>query len=142
MTLDEIVAGYYKNWTTLADEDFWAWEAVVELCRDLQKGFDICLRLINSSEDDLYLAYVAAGPVEDLIKWHGASAVNLFELPAQNSEKIRQAIAGVWLSPSADGFAEWQRIMLKYGLITETSHTTKMASKDLRNQPRRKRLSK
>ena len=118
MTSDEIVAAYYKNFTTQSDEDFWAFEAVVDLCRDLAKGIDITLHLIDASNDELYLAYLAAGPVEDLIKWHGAQAVRLFELPSDRSEKVRRAVAGIYLSPSADGYVEWRRLLTKYGFAS------------------------
>lgn len=111
MTPEEIVAGYFENRKTQSDDTFWAWEAVNELCNDLAGGSDITLRLIESADDELYLYYVAAGPLEDLIKRHGAKAVALLEKAADGSSRVREALTGVWPSPAHEGFAEWERVL-------------------------------
>ncbi len=120
MSDEDIAAAYYKNFITQSDEGFWAFETVAEMCGDLRQGIDITLRLIDASDDDLYLAYLAAGPVEDLIKRHGAQAVRLFEVAADNSDKVRRALAGIYLSPNADAYAEWQRLLTKYETAAKT----------------------
>ena len=139
MTTDEIVAGYHKHWTTQAISDFWAWEAVDELCRDLKQGFDITLRLINSADDEAYLAYVAAGPLEDLINRHGSPAVRLFEVPAENSDKVRRALAGVWITPASAGFEDMKRLMSRFGFVPKNKRATKMRSSNSSNWTRRNR---
>jgi hypothetical protein len=119
MTPEEIVTGYYEHWLDGSDDKFWAFDAVSELCHDLTKGTDITLRLIASAEDDAYLAYVAAGPVEDLIKKFGKAAVALFEAAAQASPRVIDALAGVWIKPSHEGYSEWYRVLQTY---SESKH--------------------
>ena len=115
MTIDEIVAGYFEHWQDGSDELFWAFDAVSDLCRDLGTGTDVALRLIASAEDNAYLAYVAAGPVEDLIKDYGLAALTVFEKAAETSPRVIEALAGVWLNPSDQGYAEWYRIIQTHG---------------------------
>ena len=111
MTIDEIVAGYYEHWQYGSDDCFWAFEAVNDLCRDFAKGTDIALRLIASAEDQAYFAYVAAGPVESLIQRYGRAAVTFFEKASEMSPRVIEALAGVWLRPADQGYAEWYRII-------------------------------
>jgi len=111
VTIEEVVTGYYEYWQHRSDDCFWAVEAVSELCCDLAKGTDVALRLIATAEDNAYLAYVAAGPVEDLIKEYGGAALTLFEEAAETSPRVIEALAGVWLDPSDNGYGEWHRIM-------------------------------
>ncbi len=113
MTPEQIVAGYHEHWLDGSDDKSWAFDAVCELCHDLAKGTDITLRLIASAEEDAYLAYVA-GPVENLIKKFGKAAVALFEAAAQTSPRVIDTLAGVWIKPSHEGYAEWYRVLQTY----------------------------
>lgn len=113
LNVDEIAAGYYEHWKSGSEDLFWAWEAVDKLSKELATGMDISLRLIASADDDAYLAYVAAGPVEDLIKDHGNAALAAFKEAAKTSPRVLQALGKVWMHPSDEGFAEWNRIVRK-----------------------------
>ena len=109
------MAGYYEHWQDGSDDLSWAFDAVRDLCHDLAMGTDIALRLIVSVEDDAYLAYVAAGPVENLIKYYGHAALAIFEKAGETSPRVIEALAGVWLKPSDQGYAEWHRIIQTLG---------------------------
>jgi hypothetical protein len=117
VTFDKLVAGYFENWKCRSDDTFWAWGEVDALCNNLESGFEITRRLIESAEDDLYLGYIAAGPVEDLIVRHGTPAVALLEEAADSSPRVRESLAGVWLNTSHDAFPEWSRVMHKCGFV-------------------------
>jgi hypothetical protein len=119
-TDEEIVAAYRRQFEAGGNsEDFWAFGDVLEQCGSLERGVEITLKLINSADDELYLAYVAAGPLEDILKWHGSAAIPYIEGAATESDKVRQALAGVWLSSADEAFSEWERLMKKFGCLSE-----------------------
>jgi len=89
---------------------------VLETCTsDLEHGMQLTLALVAASNNERELAYVAAGPVEDLLKSHGVRAIPALEAAADVSEKLRNALAGVWLGEQHEAFAEWKRLLAKYG---------------------------
>jgi hypothetical protein len=91
--------------------------SVLELCTcDLEKGAEVTLALVAASETELELSYVAAGPVEDLLKSHGLRAIPVLEAAAEQSEKVRKALAAVWLNEKYEAFTEWRRLLSKHGL--------------------------
>lgn len=114
MSPDVLAAAYLKQYRTGADEDSWAFEEVLEVCGELQAGLALTLRLLELAADDTELAYVAAGPVEDLLKWHGKAAAAAFEKAAAQSEKVRRALSAVWLNQGHEAFAQWKRLMDMY----------------------------
>jgi hypothetical protein len=99
------------------EEDPYIFPTVLELCtNDLEKGTEVTLALIAASNNEAELCYVAAGPVEDLLKWHGTRAIPALEAAADQSEKVRQALAAVWLNETHEAFCEWRRLLSKYGV--------------------------
>jgi hypothetical protein len=114
MLADSLATTYLKQYRTGASEDFWAFEAILEACGNLATGLPVVLELIELAVDDSELSYVAAGPVEDLLKWHGKAAIAAFEKAAVHSTKVRQALAGVWINADDDAFSDWKRLMEEY----------------------------
>jgi hypothetical protein len=136
----ELVAAYRRQFDAGGEgEDFWAWEDVLELCHSLEKGLAITLKLIASADDELYLAYVAAGPLEDILKWHGSAAIPALEGAAAESDNVRRALASVWLSPQAEGYSEWERLMKTFGLLSQKKHAPTRALTSRSSGTRRKR---
>jgi Family of unknown function (DUF6869) len=84
------------------DRCFWAWEEVTELVRDdVDRAWDVVLELVGRAVDDRLLAYVAAGPLEDLIKWHPHEIIDRVEQQARRDARFRRALSGVWGVPSS-----------------------------------------
>ena len=107
MDIESLSEAYLRNYRLGTEEDFWAFEDVVEMCNEYQGGVDVSLALIQKAENDMELAYVAAGPVEDTVKWHGLKAWQQFERAAKNSEKVERALTGVWLSQEHEAYPAW-----------------------------------
>jgi hypothetical protein len=95
-TDDEIVSGYLANYAG-EQSAFWAFEEACELLsRDPERLWRIALRLIQQAPDDAALAYVAAGPLEDLLAFHGPTFIQRVEDLARRDSRFLLALAGVW----------------------------------------------
>ena len=68
---------YFENYERLKEgrsqeETIWAVNLIDKLIlKDPEKALEIALELIKNSEDDDTLAFIAAGPLEDLIVYNG-----------------------------------------------------------------------
>lgn len=105
----DLVEGYWKHYTLQngsgekewleADAWFWAWEDVDHAVSIATPDvFELVLALIDSAPNDDALDYVGAGPLEDLINWHGAVFVDRIEEAARRSRAFRYALFGVRMS--------------------------------------------
>jgi hypothetical protein len=108
-SIEQIVDGYWRNYQLAAggrqqrldaDEWFWAWiEVDNEVRYPTPRTFALLLSLVDSAKDDQALAYVGAGPIEDLINWHGADFLDQIEEAAGRDHAFRTALSGVRVSP-------------------------------------------
>ena len=75
-----------------------AWEDVDEM---VNKRPEEAWRLIRDMVDvapDHLLGTIAAGPLENLLNWHGKKFVERVELAAATDSRFQQCLRGVWLS--------------------------------------------
>ncbi|WP_376752186.1 DUF6869 domain-containing protein [Stutzerimonas kunmingensis] len=110
----ELVFAYFAHYRTKDSSLYWAWEAVDDAMHELEHGLPLCLGLIDASENDAELAYVAAGPLEDLLMRVGAPAANALEEPVRSSIKARLTLTCVWLSPEAEAYHKWHSLVEQY----------------------------
>ena len=90
---EELVAAYLKHFESKDDALFWAWVRVHESVRqDPKKAWELTLRLIAAATDETALAYVAAGPLEDILYARGAQFVNEVERLASSDPKFLSAL--------------------------------------------------
>ena len=79
------------------DRYFAAWEQVYSMVHEQpDEAWTLILELIDRASDELTLAYIAAGPLEDLINWHGPASIDRIEARALADPKFRRALRGVW----------------------------------------------
>jgi hypothetical protein len=79
------------------EELFWAHEAVDDVVRNSpSEGWALTRELIEAAVDDPALMYVAAGPLEDLLKKHGEHIIDDVITAARRDAKVRRALAGAW----------------------------------------------
>lgn len=99
-------------------EDSWAFDRVSEIVRDEP---DVALELTlllfkKAGDDDAVLAYVAAGPLEDLLKLHGLHVIDRLEQESTTDPRLQLALSGVWGIDSGHPlFERWYALMSKYG---------------------------
>lgn len=87
---------YHADTKTNSDL-FWAWEQVNETVNDSpEEGWPLILALVEAAPNDLILANVAAGPLEDLIVQHSEQFIDRIEVMARQNAKFRKSLTGVW----------------------------------------------
>ena len=113
-TDDQILSGYYKHQQTNAEEDFWAWEEVDELCHDLSSGLRITEKLIESAPSDWCLRCIGAGPLENLVDRFELSAVTAIAEIAETSERMQRAILSVNVDDDSPALRAWEALLRKH----------------------------
>jgi hypothetical protein len=73
-----------------------------------------CL-LINKAPSDEALAYVAAGPLEDLLAFHGPAVIDYVTVAARADARLQLALSGVWLNRANPVWERWSALMNEFG---------------------------
>jgi len=83
------------------DGDWTAWDEINKRVREApEEAWPVVLHLVSQAEDDAALAYVAAGPLEDLLKHHCPDVIERVERQARTDSRFRHCLAGVWVTLS------------------------------------------
>jgi hypothetical protein len=114
---EELAATYLRHYSLRRQQDWWAWEEVDSLVRlSPSEAWEVTRILVNTAPSDEAIAYVAAGPLEDLLKKHGPLIIDCIENECQRNERLQLALSGVWgLDRSNPVFDRWYALMWKYG---------------------------
>src|SRR6185436_4515814 len=99
-TLDDVAAAYIEYGRTQSPEMFWACEAATMLAFE-QRWDDLwalTLRAIELSpfEDAAALCFIAAGPLENLIRYAAPAVQDRIVGRIQTDPKFRRTLTGVW----------------------------------------------
>jgi hypothetical protein len=79
------------------DADFWAWEHVEAVWRTGDRAaLDRLVDLADSAPDDEDLAYLGAGPVEDLVRVFGELLIEDIEDAAKRSPSFLRALQSMY----------------------------------------------
>jgi hypothetical protein len=90
----------------------WLFLWVMDLCEALpDEAWSLILALVEASRSDLELAYVAAGPLEQLARCNGHHVI--IEAEAAANERFRLALSGVWRSSIPRSV--WDRLVAAVG---------------------------
>ncbi|SRR6266545_2957269 len=80
-----------------AEDTAWASDAFEALVRtDPDEAWPLIIDVLNRAADDATLAYIAAGPLENLIVLHSSRVIDRIEATARRNEQFRRALTGVW----------------------------------------------
>lgn len=111
-SLEEIVEAWI-NYTKL----FWAFDYVHDLVRaNPGEAIELTRRLIDAALDPMALAVVAAGPLEDLLRYHCSEVISRVEEFAASDEKFRTALGGVWLNEGDEAFTRVKSLIDRYDI--------------------------
>jgi hypothetical protein len=108
--LDQFAAGYFRDWTVqrsgsraervvLEHQRGRPSDILIGLLDDpttVDRAWTIVVALIDRAPDDETLAFVAAGPLEDLIRRHSQQFGERIFDQARRDRRWRQALGGVW----------------------------------------------
>lgn len=76
---------------------FWAFSKLRKLCKNSPKeAFQVVLVIISLTDDEWILENVAAGPLEDLVDWHGNLLIDVIEQEARSNSKFKDVLGGIW----------------------------------------------
>jgi hypothetical protein len=108
-TTDTLVAGYFARYAAMRGDrsERLAAERTADPAADSlddafgpggdpEAGWPLLIALIEHAPDDEALAFVAAGPLEDLIRHHGPRFGERLVDRARQDERFREAIRLVW----------------------------------------------
>lgn len=78
------------------DPDEWLHTALYRGPDGADEAWPVISALVERAPDDAALAYVAAGPLEDLIRLHGEHVEDRIVEQARQDARFREALRGVW----------------------------------------------
>lgn len=97
---------------TMQEDWFLIDECLRELARvDPQMALDCVVMAIAQCDDYEDLAYLAAGPLEDLIADEGPVVIENFETWARQQPRFRYALSAVWPRGQDEDAEVWQRVL-------------------------------
>jgi len=92
-----------RNWLSYAESrsrskaHFWAFCCLEDYVHhEPETAWPIILQLVSKALDDHVLAFLAAGPLENLIHSHGPEFIDRAVLEAKNDKRFRKCLRGVW----------------------------------------------
>ena len=79
------------------DNEKWAFGEVLELTfDDPERVWRLTLSMIQRTTDELLLATVGAGPLEDLLCHYGPQFIDRVEAHSRQNDHFRACLASVW----------------------------------------------
>lgn len=106
--LQRLIGAYWKHYRLstggrqerlAADQWAWAWDEVEGAVMEPSANtLEMLMALAQTAADEEALAYLGAGPLEDLINSHGVQFVQQIEESARRDPMFRKAVAHVQLS--------------------------------------------
>ncbi len=91
------------------DQYFWAFEQLDDLCKESPKlAWEIISRILEVNSSDRIVENLSAGPLEDLLVYHGKRVIGLVEVQAEKDPSFRKLLGGVWKNAMSDEI--WDRV--------------------------------
>jgi len=117
--LDLLIAAYFRNYQTRFKEEPWASDEVQRLVRERPaEAWPIVRRLVAEAPDDHARFYVAAGPLEDLVKNYGNELWDEIEREGRQNRRFLETLSGIYLNESYGSvYSRWHELMRRYHLI-------------------------
>jgi len=118
MDLEKLADAYLRRHREKREDDTWVLFKVDDMVRnEPSRALELTLILLKKTgDDDAVLAYVAAGPREDLLKMHGFQVIDRIEQEAGGDPRLQLALSGVWgITRESPIFDRWYALMWRYG---------------------------
>jgi hypothetical protein len=95
----DLLISEWLRYAELGKKDvYWAYDALADLIdRDPVLGWEMILELVHRATPGRVFDLVAAGPLEDLVAWHGREVIGLIEQRVRDDEDLRGALSRVWV---------------------------------------------
>jgi hypothetical protein len=113
---EQVVDSYLRHYALKEEQDFWAFDEVNRIVRrDPAAGWRLTSLLVNKAPSDEALAYVAAGPLEDLLTFHGPALIDHVAVAARADKRLQLALSAVWLNRANPVWERWFALMNEFG---------------------------
>jgi hypothetical protein len=113
---EQVVDSYLRHYALKEDQDLWAFDEVDQVVRrDPAAGLRLTCLLVNKASSDEALAYVAAGPLEDLLTFHGPTLIDRVTVAARADDRLQLALSCVWLNRANPVWERWFALMNEFG---------------------------
>jgi hypothetical protein len=113
---EHVVDTDLRHYALKQDQDFWAFDEVNQLVRrNPVAGWCVTRLLINKAPSDEALAYIAAGPLEDLLAFHDSAVMDYVAVTARADERVQLALSGVWINRGNPVWERWFALMNDFG---------------------------
>ena len=116
-TLSELVDGWFAWAATLEEDDNrpdWVFASEHELVRrNPDMAIEFIDQVILRGLTDEQRALFAAGPLENLLAWHGPQVIDRVEAKARKDPAFRSLLGGVWQNAMPDDI--WVRVQAVAG---------------------------
>lgn len=77
---------------------------------------ELVILLVEACETDKDIAWVAAGPLEDIMREQPDPIKEALDMATGKSSKMRKALEGVWLTPDTKAHDLLSHLLKKYNL--------------------------
>jgi hypothetical protein len=85
------------------DLNWWAEETFQKLVHtDPEAAWELVLQVIENTDNVDVLGILAAGPLEDLVNYHGPQFIERIEQRAAADDTFREMLSGVYVSSTPD----------------------------------------
>jgi hypothetical protein len=92
-----------------ADELFWAFMEMNELIKENPELAWLLIKKILETDNSIKIIQnLSAGPLEDLLVYHGDQFIDRIEAEAKNNPDFAKLLGGVWKNEISD--ENWERI--------------------------------
>ena len=83
-------------------------DAIIPPLADPEAAWEAVLRIMQHELSNEQIALLAAGPIEDLLAWHGTQFIDRIEAEARRSPAFAHVLGGVWRHDMPQEI--WQRV--------------------------------
>lgn len=126
-TLNELAILYLGNLGETTAENLWAHgEVLTFIADDPDKAWEFVLEAVRAAETKSALAYIAAGPVEDLLKHYKLRFLEPAIVRAKSDPKLLYTLCNVWLNEEDEAFLPWKNFIENQGIATNEDLETLM----------------
>lgn len=113
-----------------SDENFWAFECIDTLVEKApETALDFLLFALPRFTQDSDVAWLGAGPMENIIGLHGKRLIDRVELEARRDGRFRLLLSSIWGESSTDPEI-WKRVQaaVQQGPWLDLDHRTPQGS--------------
>ena len=108
---DGWILRYKQQGNSVSDElpNYWAFEKLDDLVRDNPEiAWKAVLNILATDSSDSIIANISAGPIENLLVFHGEAAIKLIENESLENDTLKFSLRGVYQNDMSEDI--WGRL--------------------------------